>query len=269
MADRNLTWRGQQKAAFGQRVKAARKAVKQADGRPLYRTTVDFINALQQRYPEMQARIYYHYEAGTRVPREDETINRIAEMLNVTRNWLLYGTEEEVNEALFNEDAAPVNQAIETSQTKSLKSLPLRYIPVLSASDIKTLLLGNGDLATMAREQLPVPQHVDAGADVFYYRIPEDDTSMVGAAGHSFPPLTLLLVDRERVARPGDFLLALPSGAPGPVMRRLQAAMPVNPAAPRYPFKLVALNPMADPIAVKAEADCQILGRVVSFTQLL
>jgi len=269
MADRNLTWRDEQKAAFGRRLKAARKAMKGPDGKPLYKTTADFISALKARQPNMQVRIYYHYEAGGRVPRDDATINLFAEMLNTSRNWLLFGSEEDVNEDSLSEDDAEVNQVIETSQTKPLKPPLLRYIPVLSASDIKTLLLGNGNLTTMSREQLPVPQHVDAGADPFYYRIPDDDTSMVGRAGHSFPPGTVLLINRERTVRPGDFLLAQLGDAPAPVMRRLQSAMPIAPSEPRYPFKLVALNPMAEPITVDADSDCEILGRVVSFTQIL
>jgi SOS-response transcriptional repressor LexA len=272
MTDSNPTWRAGQKAAFGDRLKLARKRMKGPGGKPLYPSAADFIAALTQRYPDTQRRTYYQYESGRSMPKHPDAINRLAEMLGVTRDWLLFGKGEQVNDDALTTNVATINQAIEIPLRKSLKPPPLRYIPVLTASDLKNMLLGNGRRATMSREQLPVSQHIDAGAEAFYYRIPDDDTSMVGSAGHSFPPGTLLLIDPGRIIRPADFLLAQPADAPAPIMRRLQARLPFDPGGlvlRAYPFRLVALNPMAEPIEVNDKADCHIIGRVVSFTQIL
>lgn len=268
MANRD-TARAQQKRAFGRRLRQQRLNMRGPDGRQLYKKISDFTNELQARAPHLEARNYYHWEAGSRIPRDDEVINLLAQMLNTTAEWLVSGPAEEVNAPPLNDNRGRINQTIEIPSIKPFKLPALRYIPVLSASEIRSLLLGNGNLTTMSREQLPAPPHTDAGADAFYYRIPEDDTSMVGGAGHSFPPGTLLLINRERPIQPGAFLLAQQADMPGPIMRQLQAPFPVVPANPRFPFRLIALNPMAQPIVCSAGESWEILGRVVSFTQLL
>jgi SOS-response transcriptional repressor LexA len=270
--DSSPTVRDAQRAAFGTRLKTTRKKLKGPDGKPLYPSAVDFIGALEARHPDIQGRMYYNYEAGRNIPAQPDTINRIAEMLGVTSDWLLFGKGKQVNDGDFNQDAATINQAIEIPRGKPYKSPPVRYIPILSASQINSLLSGNGNLTTMSGEKLPVPQHIDAGADAFYYQISDSDTSMVGTAGFSFPPGTLLLIDPGRIIRPADFLLVQLPDADAPVIRRLQGRLSIDHGEPNsriYPFRLLALNPMADPIEVTSSTDCKIVGRVVSFTQIL
>lgn len=267
--DRDNTWRKAQKQAFGRRLTAARKAMKGPDGKPLYKRTADFIEAIKERVPDARIRSYYSHEAGDRVPQDDATIELYAEMLDTTSHWLLFGTGEDVNDETLKDDAATINQANEVLDINPSKIVAVRYIPLLTASDIKKLLFGNGNLTAMSRDQLPMPQNVAVGARAFYYQIPDHDTSMVSATGQSFAPGTLLLIDQDRDVAPGDFLLAQLADMPAPVMRRLQSAYVLSSDTPRYPFKLLALNPMAEPVIVHKQTECQVIGRVVSFTQIL
>ncbi len=269
MADDRNILRKAQTLAFGRRLTQARKGLKGPDGKPLYRFTRDFIEAIKKRRPDWPIRTYYSHEAGDRVPLDDATIELYAEMLDTTSHWLLFGGDEGVNDETLKDDAATINQPNEVLDINPSKIVGVRYIPLLTASDIKKLLSGNGNLTAMSREQLPMPQNVVVSARAFYYQIPEHDASMVSATGQSFAPGTQLLIDQDRDILPGDFLLASLPDMPAPVMRRLQSAYSLAPDKPRYPFKLVALNPMAEPVTVHNRTECQVIGRVISFTQTL
>lgn len=259
--NRDRTWRTAQKEAFGKRLDWARREAG-------YRYSSDFIQILKARRGAVRARTYYSHKAGKRVPDDDETIDLYAEMLDVSRDFLLFGAGAEALGYFLTDDGEPINQPVELFAINPFQPAGIRYIPVLTASDIKRLLNGQVNLITFSGERVPIPQDAAAMANAFAYRIPPHDTSMTGRDGPSFTPGTWLIIDPERDVLPGDFLLAWPANMPGPVLRRLQSSHAYIADAPHFPFKLIALSPHADPITVAEPGDCVILGRLISFTQI-
>lgn len=256
--DRNRTWRAEQKRQFGRRLEAARI-------RAGYRKAIHAISAMQERWPDLIGRTYYAHEGGTRVPDDDVTIERYAEFMGVTREFLLFGTGETLASADLNEPLHSVNQPSEMLHIITSQSGVSRYIPVVTASDILNLIQ-TGRLSAMSGEHLPVPAAADAGARAFYYRMPYGDHSMVGTHPPIFPPGIVLMFDPDRELAPNDFLLAWM--ADKPLFRRLDSAHAFFPERPIFPFSLVALNVHARPIQVVRSGICRILGRMISATQL-
>lgn len=245
------------KRAFGRRLTEARQA--------RYPRRSHFIAALNAKYPgTITPKGYHNHEDGLRWPVQLGLVDLYAEMLETTRDWLLFGKGKQVNADELKESPAPINQRIESFDINTFKSGGFRYIPKLSASEIRLMLNGHGDPANMTGERIAVAQDIPAGPRTFSYTIPQGDASMVSPSGLSFPAGTHLMIDMDRTVAPGDFLLCWPTGLPVPVLRQLQAAFPLELTALRYPFKLVALHPMAEPITVESASDCEVLGRMIT-----
>jgi len=85
---------------------------------------------------------------------------------------------------------------------------------------------------------------------------------MIGP-GDSFPPGTDMIFDPDRAIAPGDYLLCLPANSETPMLRRLQSNFAYLRSAPRYPFKLIAINPDTAPLFVETAEDCAIIGRLI------
>jgi hypothetical protein len=276
---RSKSWTDEQRLEFGVRLKWALQRVG-------YKRTADALVDVQQ-CASIKLRTFYAHVAGNRVPDDDGLIEIYAQLFDVPADYLLLRADapkgpsrgristDEVRERL-DLNTAPkrfpvprpvnqvtVNQLLENDTHKASQVTETRYISILTASDIKDLLTGARKLRAMSRERLPVPQDLAAGPNVIAYKIPVFDHSMVGAEGDSFPPGIRLIFDPDRAIAPGDYLLALPQGADSPILRRLQSAHAYLPTAPRYPFKLVAISPLAAPIFVETAEDCAILGRLI------
>lgn len=250
--------RASQTQRFGQRLEWARKRV----GFPTRRAAIDAL----PRDAEIAPRTYYAHERGERSPEQDATIAVYCTVFRVSRNFLLFGTGPEMEEF---ERAQSIDSAALINHTpKEVAGLPsqadaLRYIPVLRASKIKQFLTGEGTLADMSEELLPLPRQMLAGPRSFAYEIPDDDHSMVGGGAQSFPPGAHLVIDPDQEIKPTRFMMVWLKGWAEPAIRQLQGQRPVSADAPQFPFKLIALNERFEVIEVKDADECRILGRVV------
>lgn len=255
---RSKSWTKEQRLEFGRRLTWARD-------RAGYGKASLGIKAIEDRWGVVVARTYYSHEAGERVPDNDEMIEIYAQTYNVpTAYLLLRQTEPESSEVVRKYvNHASVNQAIEPFDVNSSQIMELRYISILTASDIRDLLTGAGKLRTMSRGSLPLPPHVAAGPKVIAYQIPDYDDSMVGPDGSLFSPRATVFVDLNAEIAPGHYLMALLANTQTPVLRRLQSPYPYVSSAPRYPFKLIAHNPMVEPLTIQSADDCRIVGRVI------
>lgn len=250
--------RASQTQRFGQRLEWARK-------RAGFTTRRAAIEALPKD-SEIAPRTYYAHERGERSPEQDATIAIYCTAFRVSRDFLLFGTGSEMAE--FEQAQGIDNQSVINHASKEVAGLPsqadaLRYIPVLRASKIKQFLTGEGTLADMSEELLPLPRHMLAGPRSFAYEIPDDDQSMVGRGTQSFPPGAYLVIDPGQEIKPTQFLMVELKGWNEPVIRQLQSQRPVSRDAPQFPFKLIALNERFETIECQSTEDCEILGRVV------
>lgn len=252
---RKKRWPDEETLEFGRRLEWARK-------RAGHKRAASAIQQIKK-YMKLDVRSYYLYEEGQRAPEDDGLIEFFAWLFEVPLNYLLLEQTEPESSAAIRPIFAPINQHVDNAS----KIVDVRYIFILTASDIKKLAVGTGKLQTMSGEKLPMPRHVAAGPRTFCYKIPPLDNSMVGPAGRSFPPGDYLIIDPDREIAPGDYLLGLPAGFQAPVLRRLQASHSYLAKIPRYPFKLIALNPLTEPIQVNRAEDCAILGRMIFIMQ--
>lgn len=276
---RSKGWTEEQRKEFGARLKWSFK-------RAGYSRAAEALMDVQE-CTSLKPRTFYSHVSGERVPDDDGLVEIYAQLFDVSMDFLLLREPapkgpsrgrlpiDEVRQRLGLHSATKpssvlehvnhvsVNQVLERDEQKTSHFTDIRYISILSASDIRDLLTGTRKLRTMSRERLPVPPDVAAGPNVIAYKIPIFDHSMVSPEGSGFPPGTRLVFDPDRAIAPGDYLLALQAGAETPVLRRLQSTHAFMAAAPRYPFKLVALSPLAAPIFVETADDCAILGRAI------
>lgn len=277
---RSKSWTKEQREEFGRRMAWARERAGYENAASAYREIVQLY--------DLAKRTYYSHDVGERVPDDDELIEIYAQLFDVTVGFLLLREAEPKGPARGRQPVesvrerlglnsllrpaqmarpvnhGPVNQVLERHEIKPSQIDNIRYISVLSASDIKDLFIGNGRLRTASRERLPMPPHVAAGPRAYFYRMPSFDHSMVGhAGGDSFPPGTDVLIDPDRAIAPGDYLLCRPAGVETPVLRKLQSTSAYLSSSPHYPFKLVALNPQVAPIFVETAEDCHIDGRMI------
>lgn len=262
--NRNKTWRQDQIRQFGARLTWARRRVGFAKGS-------DAIKAMQDN-SRVPMRTYYSHEAGQRVPDNDEVIELYCSTFKVSRDFLLFGNGPERDEYLASldlDEAGEINQAFEAPKVRPSQFGPVRYIPVLTASEVRSLFLGQWDLTSMSGDHLPVPQHLRAGPRSFVYQIPADDRSMVSVDSTSFLPGTPVLIDPDEVIMPDKFMLVQPANWPAPILRQLHSSFPYVPAEPRFPLTLRALNPAFQPIVVENDGDCQIFGRAIFAFQSL
>jgi Peptidase S24-like len=156
---------------------------------------------------------------------------------------------------------SPVNQIRRGFETNTIHNIAVRFIPVLSASEIRRLIVtGRGDLTAMSGEQLPVPQTLSASEHSYTYQIPGNDLSMISANGTSYAPGTYVVCDPEAVILPGKYVLAMLEGFDEPLFRIYKAAKPYSHGVP---FALQALNPAYDLITVKDPARVQSVLRVI------
>jgi hypothetical protein len=254
---RSKTWTKEQRAEFGRRLTWARE-------RAGYDKGADALRQVEQ-LSHMKVRTYYSHEAGDRVPDDDGLIQIYAQLFRVPMDYLLLRQTQPESDVV---NATSINQVTERLEDKSSQITDVRYISILTASDIRDLLTGRLNLSTFSGDRLPVPKHVAAGNMSIFYQIPNHDNSMVGAdGGPSFQPGTFLLVDPDREIAPGDYLVAMLAGTQTPVLRRLQSPYPYVRAAPRYPFKLIAINALVEPLTVTSADDCTILGRMIFIMQ--
>lgn len=173
--------------------------------------------------------------------------------------------EPERTVALINGDKSvtselPVNHVSQQPETNPIHNLGVRFIPVLSARDIRHIITGRGGLATMSGHKLPVPQSLSAGEHSYSYQIPDDDLSMISAMGASFGPGTHIVVDPAAAILPGKYVLVMLQGFDEPLFRIYKAAKPYSPGVP---FALHALNAAYDPIQVKDQTRVESIQRVI------
>jgi len=251
-------YRASQAQRFGQRLEWARKKAG-------FATRKAAIEALPEK-AEIAARTYYAHERGERSPEQEATIDVYCTLFSVSRDFLLFGTGPETKEfeaAQGIESQGGINQPPKEVAATSSHIDAIRYIPVIRASKIKQFLTGEGNLADMSGDLLPLPRQMLAGPKSLAYEIPEDDHSMVGDGAQSFPPGAYVVIDPDQEIKPNKFLMVAIAGWPDPVIRQLQSQRPVSRSAPQFPFKLIALNERFETIECSSADDCEIIGRVV------
>ncbi len=156
--------------------------------------------------------------------------------------------------------AVSINQLQQVAETTTIHNIPVRFISVLSAGEIRKLHTGWGGLTSMSGQQYPVPQDLSASGHSYSYRIPDDDLSMMSATGASFGPGAYIIADPEAIILPGKYVLVVLEGFDEPLFRTYRAAKPY---APGVPFSLQALNAAYEPIAVKEASRVQSIHRVI------
>jgi SOS-response transcriptional repressor LexA len=190
----------------------------------------------------------------------------------ISRDFLLFGSGPEQDEYLHDtaeKGGAPINQATDLYKIRSSQYGGVRYIPILTASNLLKLLTGEGNLGAMSQDHLPVPKDLLAGPNSFSLQIPADDQSMIGEGAVSFPPLSFVVIDPDQEIMPGKYALARLSGWQMPILRQYQAAFPYSATSRRYPFELHALNRGVRPIVVNSADECDLIGRVIFVSQAL
>jgi SOS-response transcriptional repressor LexA len=250
--------RASQTQRFGQRLEWARKR----SGFPTRKAAIEGL-------PEkagIAPRTYYAHERGERLPEQDATMAIYCTVFGVSRDFLMFGTGPEMKE--FERAQSIDNQSVINQPSKEVARLPsqadaLRYIPIIRASEIKQILTGEGTLADMSEELLPLPRQMLAGPRSFAYEIPDDDHSMVGRGAQSFPPGAHVVIDPDQEIKPTRFVMVWLKGWAEPVIRQLQSQRPIIADAPQFPFKLIALNERFEAIECSNADECRILGRVV------
>jgi hypothetical protein len=246
------------------------------------------------------ARTYHSHETGHRRPKMQRLLVYVA-LFEIPLDYLLFGVDAERYEAEARDlakragtslkidkfttpsdqraltlvknleddskiNADPINQLSQQSESKASHNPDTRFIVILTASEIRKLSTGKGDLAAMSGPMLPVPDFLNASRHAFAYRIPVDDNSMVGPGGLSFNAGGICMIDPEAPIPPGKYALAIIKGEPEPVVRQYVAS---GPYAPGRTFELHALNPAFRPIIVANKSACLFIARVISFVTLL
>jgi SOS-response transcriptional repressor LexA len=239
------------------------------------------------------SRSYQSHESGERQPKLRDLSN-YAQTFGVPLEYFVFGNHPEISDAeiqaqallnrkklqkrmgsaepeparaaaLINGDKSatsgvPINQLRQHVETNTIHNLGARFIPVLSASEIRRLITGRGDLAAMSGEKLPVPPTLSASEHSYSYQIPGDDLSMMSATGASFGPGTYIVADPQAVILPGKYVLVMLDGFDEPLFRIYKAAKPY---AAGVPFALQALNAAYDLITVKDAGRVQSIQRVI------
>ena len=192
-------------------------------------------------------RSYYKHESGERRIMPEE-LSAYATAYKVAVIWLMHGVSPQSN---HNAQNIPI---------KPLSTLDIREVPLLSSQSLEELddFIRGGIL--VSDKSVVVPESAQVGNRTIAYIIPEDDLSMLGERGDTFPPGTVLVIDPDRVITPGNYILAQPAGFDLPVLRRYEA---VHSPSKNTPFTLSALNLAYQPIVVNNPESCRILGRLV------
>lgn len=257
-------WRREQRVEFGKRLTWARE-------RAGFKKTSDAIRSLKQEFGGSWRTVYSH-ESGERVPDDNETLEMYCTKYEVSRDFLLFGSGPEQDEyfhSATNGSETEVNQVPDLYKIRTSQYGSVRYIPIVTASELNKILAGERALAAMSGGHLPVPKDLLAGPNSFVLQIASDDQSMVGSGPVSFPPLSHIVIDPDRDIMPLDFALVQPKGWKMPILRQLESAFPYNSEDPHYPFELHALNPKFKAITVNHSDECEVVGRLVYVAQAL
>lgn len=191
-------------------------------------------------------RTYFAHEAGTRLPNEARR-RCYAKAYGVSVKWLS-GKDE-------------INQLTNLSDSLAMKSSPIREIksiPIFTGSEIKTLSCG-GKVNMASASRIPIPNGVNISGDACAWMIPADDFSMTSSEGASFPPLSIVIIDRKASWTPGCYVIADVSGHNDLILRRYSASAPNM----KKDFELLALHQDYKIISVDTETSCNIIGRAV------
>lgn len=246
--------------------------------------------------PEMGARTYHAHESGERRPKL-ERVFIYSTLFEIPIDYLLLGREAEIyepearslakragvplridilqgqtaprrlalvenSEEKTNINSEAVNQEPARIELNASHNPSVRFITILSASEIVKLRTGRG-VPAMSGPKLPVPDFLNAGRHSFGFRIPADDLSMVTQDGLSFNAGGVCVVDPERMIQPGNYVLAALKSHADPVIRRFIAAGPYSAYSA---FELHALNPAFRPIVdADKKGACQFIGRIIFF----
>lgn len=231
-----------------------------------YRFGSDVIEELENRYGKKAKAAYYSHRSGRRLP-DDDALRAYADVLDVTLEYLRfgYGAAEVERRPVINEDESetsvtPINQHSQEIALRASHKHPVRFIPILSAEQIRDFCAGRGGLATMSGRTLPVPDFLNASPESFAYFIPLNDFSMVDPNGLSYAPGACLVVDPARPIAPGDRVYADVEGFDEPIIRRFVAARAYMPG---LKFRLEAFNPAFEPIQDIEVAQIRVLARVI------
>lgn len=253
------------------------------------RAAIDALREASDQPDQIKPRAYYLHESGERRPRKMSRLRLYADTFKVPLSYLLFGEGAEVYEAEARDLAArkrivlkidalkgektvaessrkivPINQDIELIETNTIHNPIDRSRVILTASEIRKLSTGRGDLATMSGPMLSVPDFLNPSRHSFWYRVPAIDVSMAPTSreGHSFPPGGIGLFDQEAKILPGDYVLAYLDDWDEPVMRQYVASRAYSAGAS---FKLEALNPAYEPIEIPLKSKCRYIARLVFF----
>lgn len=240
---------------FGARLKAVRKQH--------YSTAVEAIDVMAKMWG-LKGRTYFSHEKGDRMPSDIE-LERYAAFFGVTPQYLRYGVEGDDRPdkvvVPFSAGVRPVNQLSQNFDINASRRPAARYIKILSAIEIKELIFGGGDLATLPGQgALPVPASLPVSDEAFTYEIPSYDHSMVGQGNIAFHPGSSLVVDPREQVLPGHYVLASVPDLDAPLVRRYDAAKPYQPGVA---FTLTALNEAYKPIEVSGPDSGLVIGRII------
>lgn len=233
---------------------------------------------------KVKPRAYYKHERGQSRP-DLGRLRLYADMFGAPLDYLLFGAEAEKFEAKARElaqrkgdelqidtltdaktrinsnvNAPQINQLTEQTRATPSHNQSTRLIVLLTASEIRKLSNGLGELATMSGPMLSVPDFLQPSRRSFWYRVPFDDRSMVSEGG-LINPGGFGIIDLEAKIIPGDFVLADLSDG-GVVLRTYVAARSYQPGVS---FELKALNPAYKPIEVPLDSECLSIGKLVFF----
>jgi len=112
----------------------------------------------------------------------------------------------------------------------------------------------------MTGRTIVAPASMEPGNGCFGYVIAENDMSMVGTNGASFPPGTEAVFDADQDVLPDNFLLCRPKGMKSWLLRQYKAGLPISVACE---YSLHALNPAVEAIRVTNPELWEIAGRLV------
>jgi len=190
---------------------------------------------------------YYKQLRGVRRIMPEE-LSQYAAAYKVSVIWLMHGIS-----AKSNHDAQNI-------PIKTLNDLDIREIPLLNSNILGTLddFIKGGTL--VSEKSVVVPEFAQVGSRAIAYLIPDNDLSMLGERGDTFPPGTMLIVDPDKAIVPGNYILALPAQFEVPILRRYEAT---KSPSKNTPFTLSALNPAYQPVVVNNPESCRIIGRLV------
>lgn len=245
---------------------------------------------------EMGARTYHSHENGERRP-QLERVSIYSRLFEIPIDYLLFGRDAEVyepearslakragvplridvlqgqtaprrltlvenSEEKTNINSEAVNQEPARIELNASHNPSVRFITILSASEIRKLRTGRGGPA-MLGPKMPMPNFLNASPHSFVFQIPADDLSMVTQDGLSLNAGGVCVVDPERTILPGNYVLAMLKSREEPIIRRFVAD---GAYAADCSFELHALNPSFKPIVdADKKGACVFIGRVVFF----